>query len=237
MLEGTMAIGGSMERASYFALLIYLSGKPIASKFDAISSRRPANLEAKYNQGISWLSLTGLLKMSEAGARRVGMAWEIDGVFRYGFFWPLHGLIHQQNDPVLGAVATMVGLLDMAQLAHVKIITDFFQMFPWAVDLQGVAREINTLALDARTWAGYPLAEQPYAKLLYRDQFKAFDSKNLKRLIALANDMLVASQPTVAGYNVKGAESSLVNEFNNLKAVRAPEVLAVHHEERGAPQV
>lgn len=221
-LATTLACGGSMERACYLALLVYLCGKPVAAKFDAVSVNRPRNLEAKFNQGGKFETLSGELKMSEHGARRIGYAWEIDGVFRYGFFWPLHNLPKQQNDPTLSAVATMVALLDMAQLAHVKIIIDFFQMFPWAVDLRGVAREINTLAHDAKIWAGYPLEEQPFAKLIHRDQFKAFDSKSLHRLIALANDMLVASQPTVSGYNIKGADADLVNEFNNLRALRAP---------------
>jgi len=218
--------GQELARASYYALIVYLCGRPVGAHTDAISIKRPQNLEAKFNNKIAWAEVSGDVRMSPGTWEAVGQTWEIDPEFRCAYFIPLVGLGKGATDTTLSVIATMVGLLEMAQMSHIKIINDFLKTYPWAAELEGISLEILTLSVDMEVWLSYPAPVRPYAKLLYRDQFKAFDSKTLRKLIALAVDVLSQSQSTLNQYAIRTTSSEVRASFDRELAHRGGPAMA-----------
>lgn len=216
--------GSVMQRAAYFALVVYLSGRPVTTRTEAISSSRPGNLQAKFNNNQVWVEIGGDLKMAPGSWAKIGRAWSIDPTFRAGFFTPLIGLTHGQSGVTGSIIGTMVSLLDMAQLSHVRVISDFLKAYPWVAEMEEFSSEIHTLRYDVDRWNAFPAHIRPYAKLIHQDQFKAFDSRSLERLTRLAVDVMSQSITSLAQYAVTGADQGLRELFDRELTTRRGQV-------------
>lgn len=222
MLAAMASSGAPEEMAAAYALAVYLIGRPYAGSIVSVSTKRTANLENKGNLKRQWPSISGSLKMSVGTIKMISLSWERDPKLRAGAFIPLIGLNLGAPDANLAMIGTMVGLLPMSQMGHVKIIMDFVKRFPFIVNMSSISAELYELADGVVIWNSYPARIRPFCKLLYRDQFKAMDSKRLNRLLRLASDKLAADQPSLMGYAVRGADQLLVDEFEALQARYQP---------------
>jgi hypothetical protein len=199
-------MGQPNSQASYLALVLYLCGRPASGKYASISTKRPENLQAKFNNKQVWAEIGGPLKLSEGAIKYIGRAWEIDPLFRRTFFMPFVVTATYPGGILDNIIGTMVSLLHMAQLSHVVLIQEFVKTYPWVFDIPELASEFATIIIDMERYLAYPIEEQPFAKLLYRDAFKAFDSKKLSRLTKLAVDVMSQNAISLNDYAVKGAD-------------------------------
>jgi len=221
-LAAVPGAGASQEMAALYALSIYLLGRPYSATMTAISTKRTKNLEDKGNRGLSWPSISGPAKMSPGTIKMVSLTWERDPKLRAGAFTPLIGLNLSTADPNLTMITTMTGLLPMSQMSHVKIIMDFMKMYRFIVEMDDLSAEFYELADSTRTWNTYPARIRPYCKLIYRDQFKAFDSKRLVRIVKMAADVMARHDTEVGKYAVKGADQGLLDKFDQLRIRHQP---------------
>jgi hypothetical protein len=208
------ASGAPTERWALYAIMMYLMGRPVSSGRTAGVVKRMKNLCDKGNRGATWATIGGLLKPSDGAVTLIGLAWEKDGRFRAAMFRPMIGYARKLGDMNETMMSTIVGLLPMSQMAHVRILMDFLYEYEFVAQMPELQAELSELAVSAETWATFPERERPFAKMLWRDQFKAFDSKRLVRIIKLAVDKLSVGGSPTGAYAVRGADQALSDAFD-----------------------
>lgn len=209
-----VAFNSGIVTSCYFALVCYLAGRPPTINTDAISVRRPANLEDKFLNKKKHVILSGVLKMSIATINYVSNTFSLDGRLREAIMWPMIRLTASANGPNEGAVATMVTLLAWSQWAYIPIIKTFLARYAWVGKIPELAGELNVLATEVETLLTYPAEALVYLKMLKRDTIKELSAKNLEQLTALAVAVMKIGTASLAAYQVKPVNPVILNKFN-----------------------
>jgi serine/threonine protein kinase len=214
--------GNAQERVSYYALIVYLCGRPPTTKTEAISKNRPRNLEDKFNNGIEWGTCSGPIKMSEGTWKWVAQVWELDQMFRVSFFRSVIPTTDLEVAAEAAPMGLIVSLLVGAQASHVQIIKRFIEKYPFVLTMPSLYAEISLLVQGVAEVNKVPAEIRAYAKLMYRDTLKAFDSRQLVRLIKLATDKLGVDETSLTGYAIRGADPHLSSQFDDLRSQLFP---------------
>jgi len=210
--------GDLLRIACYYAIIVYLCGRPIARNPTSARSKRPTNLQDKYFSGVEIEELTGSLQMSYGAARMIGRMWEHDPQMRLAYFRPLLRLIGAMGSPTHDAIVTTVSLLAYSKMSHVKIIHQLLQMYPFVSAMPIFTREFSILYHDTRVILKMAPIEQKFAKCLETDQFKLVDGKALDKLTRLAADMVIPAVASGESYAVYGADATVMDEFARARS-------------------
>jgi len=216
--------GSALQKASFYALAVYLCGRPVVNRTDSIGLRRPDNLQKKFNNGQVWVEIGGVLKASEGAWKRIGQAWELDPRFRQALITPLIGLSQGQTGTVGAVIATFMELLEWAQLAHIPMIARLIRAHPWVSNMAEFSSEIYLLASDTERLDALEPHKRPYEKMLKRDLFKIYDGRALLRLTKIANFVLADREAGHDKYEIGGPDPVLLARFHTLQAIHEPDV-------------
>lgn len=226
--------GSALQKASYYALAVYLCGRPVVNRTESINLRRPDNLQKKFNNNQTWVEIGGTLKASEGAWKRIGQAWELDPRFRHALITPLIGLSHSQTGPVGAVVATFMELLEWAQLAHVPMIARLLRAHPWVANMAEFSSEIYLLASDTERLDALEPHLRPFEKMLKRDLFKIYDGRSLLRLTKIANYVLADREEGHERYEIGAPDPVLLARFETLRNLYEPDAA---RDTRGADDV
>jgi hypothetical protein len=209
-------IGGELDRACYYSLVLMLAGRHVTTKEDSISDKRPKNLEAKFYRGNVQPELSGHLKMSSDAVRLIDAAWSIDGKFRVALMTPAIGTLSSVDHEKLAPIALMVRLMAWSGMTPLKVCFSFISAYPFVTTMPEFAREVAVirLGLDQIT-AAFPGREE-YSKIL-DENFTPINSKEISKLTALAVEILQVQETSLAEYRHASCDPLLLAAFNEIK--------------------
>lgn len=207
------------EEAAYFAMVIYMSGRALTAYTDAaVRERRPANLEAKFNEGAHWESVSGSLRMTKGCYMNIAKTWNVNVTLRQNVLLPLIRLEVGASYIVGNIVFTIFKMLRGAGMAHASIICEFLRNYPEAGDMPSIAGQVRLAATHSAILMKVSDDIRPYYKLLQGDATSLFDSKQFLRLTSLATEINGRENATQLQY-AHAADHALISEFDTYMSM------------------
>jgi len=217
--------------ACYYAIVVFLCGRPIARNSESAMVKRPKNLQDKYFSGRTIPELSGSLQMTLGTHQMLGRLWEHDPQIRAFYFRPLLAMVGKMVTPIQDAILTTVNLLAYSKMSHLKIIADAVRIYPFIAAMPIFNGEFTTISLGLDAIFQLPVEERLFAKALYCDSLKHAQGIRVTRLTKLCSDLVVPGVNRGNSYAVFGADADVMNAFESTKIAYEKE-LGIHLETR-----
>jgi hypothetical protein len=194
---------------SYYALVTHLMGKRVDQETrDAITVRRPGNLIDKFSAGSASYILTGDGRMSDEAHLGINSAWGVANSARKPII-KAFCVLRAADDLPSRILFTMFGMLEYSGMQPAVFIHNLLTICPWVIaDLPALRPAYDVYKESVVAFATADPEFRPYLKLYYGDSSQIFHAKTLVDLIALAVEVMVPNNPTLAGYKAPGGDKA-----------------------------
>lgn len=218
---------GSLEIQAHLSIVVYLSGKHYtaaraaggASNIATYHIARPTAIQNRSFGGLSLVSLSGVLKMSESAVEAISETWKRQTAMRsvcLQQFATLKSIRASEGGDVF---YTTFALLEYADLHSYLIIRKFLDSYSFALAIPAIAGEFGYYLSCVNAISAIPAVYRPLYKAMLADRTKLFKRDELKTLLGLAVVVLTPAFPRIADFAHTPPAPAILAEFNQRKAI------------------
>lgn len=121
-------------------------------------------------------------------------------------------------DPRIEVLTTTTSLLAYAGMHHVRIIDEFLAANPHALHIPMLQASINSYIASLKELRNVPDHLRPYYKLIWADQTRIFNRRDMQNLLVVAVSEAAKTQPRLRRYDLPYNSSMILSTWDSQVA-------------------